>query len=810
MTHFGLNYNFIFPQAFRLMYDMCITENMNMMNSTTAIYPQRDAEKPFPQNVQLISGELWYSYLQRLSIALGYVHFRGFIEDYGNHNVVNYWGHYVLPRYDCNWKDLDFGFSLPADDLFLRTSLYPGLAPLMSRVAQARYVNSFYSFRRSVDVLGASVHPLVTQLCRCPECYRECKEEFGSPAYLRNHNMPGVTVCWRHGCPLERFVGKRGYEFTQDCFETVDGKPNAMEYAQFCTDLLNSNIQCCLQDVVRGIKPILLERYGINTAGDCSALPEESWVNAYGQSLAKVTKMLFNVYLSIPDAGALIALLLFLFGNVKELEKSISTDSPKSVFLKELTTGRYELISDYSDTYIRLRCNKCGYEFGTTPHAIVTGLGCPDCNKDETAKKLLARQFAKVGKGYKCLSKINGQTSYSRIEKKSTGEIMRCRFLEFINNGTYTSDEYTPLFRVYRNPSDRPNVRNTNESIQNELSTHGNFILEEHEIVGSHSVHKLGIRHKDCGGFFKIDLAAFRRAPICRVCQKYRYTTETYASKITEMSGGAFRLVGEYNGYNKPVTIEHIENGTIINEEPRRIRDTIERLINKPKGLAKQDRSNERKQILSRIEKSDGILFVSDFYDICDSVTLRTCLFKMAGKGLVKTPYRGVWCRTTSDLMPIQVADAMWVLRKEERLGFHFGDLLLSEIGLSIEGPKMCIASSVVGRREDTNVKTVCGQTIYVRGCDVQVTAENWTVLAAYYTIVLKEMLSNEISVDSVKKILARWLISFGKKLEDFLPYEKLFGGKHAIASVEVMAFARTLDEWANAKEESHELASCQ
>ena len=804
MTHFGLNYNFIFPQAFRLMYDMCITENMNMMNSTTAIYPQRDAEKPFPQNVQLISGELWYSYLQRLSIALGYVHFRGFIEDYVNHLGDEYWRRYEVPLYDCNWKGLDLGFRIPGNELFLMTSVYPGLAPLLSRAAQTRYVNSFHTPRHGIDLLGASVRSLITGLYRCPRCWSECKEEYGSPIYFREHNMPGVTVCRKHGCALERFAGKRGYELTQDIFEPVDIKPNAKAYAQLCADLINNGIQCNLQDVIRAVKTALREKYGFKTVRECSALPKETWVNAYGKSLQDVAKTLLGGYLTEPEPQSTIAFILFLFGGVEELKKSISTDSPKAVFINELRAGKFEMISEYQDTYIRLRCNKCGYEFATTPHGIVTGLGCPDCLKSVTPKQLLTRQFSKVGNGFRCLSRVAGQTSYVRIERKSTGEVMRCRFLEFINNGTYEK-EYIPLFRAYLGPSERANRRNTDESIQDEISKYGDYILEEHTIVGAKSIHMLGIRHQDCNGFFRTDLCSFRRAPFCRVCRKkMRYTTESYAAKINDISNGAFRLVSEYSGHNNQVTIEHIETGTLIDVKPRRIGDKIEKYVRNPEWQFFKNEGNAVQQkILDRIEKAEGILFFSDFKDIYESGTIRNCLLKLERTGQIKSLYKGVLCKKTLDLTSLQIVDSMWVLRKEKRVGFHFGDLLLNDIGFSIKHPRMCIGTSIIGRHEDTNMKTVCGETFYVRGCGVQVTEGNWTVLAAYYTIVLKDMLSNEISIDSVKKILARWLLSLGKKLDDFLPFEKLFGGKHAVASVEVLAFARNLNEWAIAVEES-------
>lgn len=648
------------------------------------------------------------------------------------------WRRFQLPSYDCNSAGLDFGFRLPDDELFLHTSLYPGLAPLMSRGAQARYVNGFWSLRHGKDVLGEKARSLVTEVRRCPECWRESREEYGSPTYFRDHNMPGVSVCLRHGCALERFVGERGRELTQDCFDEVEVLPNAMEYARFCHDLLEAGIQCCLQDVIRAVRDVLRDRYDVESLKTCSALPEVPWVTAYGRCIPGIARTLLDKNVVQPDPKQVIALLLFLFGSVGDLEKAITTDSPISAFIMEIRE-KAELISEYRDTFVRVRCCRCGYESGTTPHSMVTGIGCPQCLKGISQAQMFSRQFAKVGKGYRCLTAIRSMSGSITIEKTATGERMVCRFSDFINFGTYGVDGYVPGFRSRLPETGRHPLVCTDEAIQDELSGMGNFVLEGHR--KTYSMHWLDIRHTDCGGLFTIDLTNMRRIPRCRICQMKKTSVPRKTEKVA--------------------------------------------------GKEKKDRSKENAMIWDRIAGSDGVIFNEDFHDIGSPEMVRLRLAVLSRRGLLQSVYQGVWCRKDFHATPDTVVDRMWIHRGGKRTGFPIGDSLLQNLGCPVDDPVGHFVTNVVGDPAHISRKEVLGKQFELRRCKVEMNEDNWMVLAVYYTVMFQDELSADVSSDTVRSALVPWLLENRKREEDFLPYADLFNGQVA---AKVLGIARSLN----------------
>ena len=60
---------------------------------------------------------------------------------------------------------------------------------------------------------------------------------------------------------------------------------------------------------------------------------------------------------------------------------------------KKVHNNKYEIIGNYTNakTPIEIKCNKCNFEWKSTPNSLLNGCGCPSCNQskgEEEIKKL--------------------------------------------------------------------------------------------------------------------------------------------------------------------------------------------------------------------------------------------------------------------------------------------------------------------------------------------------------------------------------------------------------------------------------------
>ena len=123
-------------------------------------------------------------------------------------------------------------------DFFLKTTLFPGLAPLIPRNEQTRYVNLAFRGRKMLPNIITHIHSDVPVLKRCRICWEEEKKEFGFGWYHRAHQMPGVRVCYKHNTKLQSMKKHYGKMMTCDDTDEADEEleQEALEYAIFAKD----------------------------------------------------------------------------------------------------------------------------------------------------------------------------------------------------------------------------------------------------------------------------------------------------------------------------------------------------------------------------------------------------------------------------------------------------------------------------------------------------------------------------------------------------------------------------------------------
>ncbi len=743
------------------------------------VVPERKI--PFPNTPVLLPDEMYYSYLQRLSMANGYKRIMAFIGDNVRDKKSQKWDASYVPSYDCNSGGLDLGFSIPKDDLYLRTSLYSALACLMTWGLGARYVNSFFNRRSAKNTLVGVSWSLTQRIRRCPVCWEEDTREYGTPYYHRMHNIPGVTVCAKHGCALEEYTGIKGFEMADDSFKSVQVLPKAEEYAAFAEGLLEERIQSSFTDISRAVGSRMAAKYGELFLHSLIYCPDDIEHLPYYAKYPKTTiSSFYTNRRNFSDFPGTIAMLTYLFESAHDFAQTVNTVSPKGAFMKEVSSGRIKLLSPYRDTFVRVRCRKCGHEFGTTPHAQVVGMGCPECTKNLTNKQFLRKMYDKVCPDYRLDSELKDMNTVIQMTDRKSGESFSMGFDRFVNFGRYTENGYEPV-RI----APHQNAKSFDDFAE-EVKQYGPFTLTGHDRVGYQ--HYLRIRHETCKRTFSVALWDFRVSPVCRKCNPRRTNTDTFRKKVEKESEGAFALEGEYSDGRTAVTIVHLETGTKITGSPNYVIDRIRAIRRQPEALSgkRTNREEIKKIINERIESWHGeVMFSADLADITDRRYITSYLNQLRIRGVIKSIADGVFCDAEKDFSFEEVLDAMYVIRHKKRIGLHCGDGFLKDLGFDIEDPVPLVVYNTEGSRISDPLKRRAMDTDYwILRSPVQINEENWQILTVLYFFkhcfhvnrFYSHKKATAVDKETVVSAIRRWLELHNKSLKDFAPYEKYFG----------------------------------
>lgn len=90
-------------------------------------------------------------------------------------------------------------------DLYMKTSCYGGIAPLLSDARQTHYLNTAFRLGASNNSIVSASNSLTSELRFCPLCKKE-DEVAGGWYYHRAHQMPSIKVCYKHGSILRHFI----------------------------------------------------------------------------------------------------------------------------------------------------------------------------------------------------------------------------------------------------------------------------------------------------------------------------------------------------------------------------------------------------------------------------------------------------------------------------------------------------------------------------------------------------------------------------------------------------------------------------
>ena len=779
---------------------------------------------PFVTNLE--DDELFYSYLMRLAKLNGY------------DNIILFYKTYILNDldkridkvpYDIHEDLYKFHKSLCLEDdslaiqLYLKTSIFPGIAPFLPKLALSNYIGSLSPFKNTTK-LFKTPHRIISKLNYCPLCMSEEQKRLGYFYYHRAHQMPGVTVCHKHNTILNTYVGKANEEFSLPLqYDENTSYKRSYDYAIFCKDFLDANIQVNTSSLLQ----IIHNRYkelGYTESKQLD-LDMKEYLDLVDLLPSKFIDRNFSSATYV-NMNTCLTLLLFLFKDVKTLLTYINTDI--DYVLEQdffyMINDKYDLISDYNENLVILKCLSCKTPFLSTPFRITSGWGCPCCDSKLGDEKLFKRLFDIESAGeYTLLSDFKGLESEIEVKHEPCNKTYKINVNEFLNEHRKCKCTCKVNYDI----------------IAKKIASTGEFKLQHFTSVNE----PISVYHNKCNNLSSTYYNRFIKHFYCPNCNNIDMTKWTFINEMHDLVGDNYTLVGEYIDINTKVTIKHntcehtntyipkqFLNGMRCNKckplinkkdfiklifETSNGKYICEKYENKYCVHIKNIKTNEiitlttdktlqellrptpspilpiDKRDLSIITtqvKKDTVLdYIHIFYKENELIfledikiknisysTLKKSMETLVEKNILKTINLGIYAYPHAIFKAEDIVIAKYIKRKDKIIGYLAGCSLAYELGLRKERPnKIEIITNKESQTHGRN-RTYQGIPLKIHGARVEITNDNHIILATL-TFIMSYKQRNYIDRGDVYSTLYNWLQNNNITLNDFEPYYQYY-----------------------------------
>lgn len=495
--------------------------------------------RKLPNVPKIYEDEILYSYLVRLAHANGFSNLKEFVYHTGilpEASDLN--KRYRTVRYEIQsdlypLMDVMGVGDIGASELYLKTSLYPLVYPLSTKAISSHHIGMLSKYR-SQSSLITPLNDVFRDLKFCPICRTEDQQKYGEWYYHRSHQIPGVTVCYRHVVPLSRYLGEPELLFdAHQLSEVLEAKEKSFEYAVFAHDLLHTELQADLTQLAY-VTLIRMKQMGYSKQ-DGVAMTEDM-----GVYVDLLNTSLHNLFRYFPPKGKInmtdcLALLLYLFQDVTTLSKELPV-TDQSNETQQIIQEKYELVSPYKENLIELRCLSCGQYFLTTLYRLQSGWGCPDCDALLGDERLLRKLFDHASGGDYDLISAYRFAEKIKIRHKACGREYWVRTRSFLEEHQRCQCHH---------------VRSC-EEVSRRVSLCGNFTLLRFDAVDL----PMNVIHNDCGSIICRKYSRFIRHPICSCLETEKppkITMKKPKNPNLRTGGKVFLWLTQHYGAGEPI-----------------------------------------------------------------------------------------------------------------------------------------------------------------------------------------------------------------------------------------------------------------
>lgn len=482
-------------------------------------------------------GEYMWSYFSRLAESNG---FRSSNEMFKTLWPAPRWGR--LP-YECNTTEVGRLLRVEGTEWLAEATTFRYMRPFTTKDFQMQFVWKAAEKRPRPMKFFHSYFKGIPRLKVCPECMKEDLAEGGFRLHTL-HQVPGVDVCPVHGCHLAEYK-EHAYGEDEIIPDTVmaseEDAEMARSFVQFIVYVKEHMDSISLDVTLAAIDRRLHKMLGLHedkvlTLRFLFQDFEKKFNETCSFSYYKMQGSSIDV--SCKNNIAIYRVIRRLFDSPEDFckEAEVFLDHDLHERFLQAIEGRLELVSDYHDDIVRVRCTECGCEFNATTLAITLMPSCPECGERKSEEDLFWSMLERAGGGR--FSVIPGTLDSWRevaVTDRKKCEVLKVKAYDLIFHADILKRTNVFLGGTISSFS--------SESYYSMVEASGPFRLIG--MVNASFYGRFGpelrIVHETCGKDFRVNSAEFINNPYCPHCAQ----AEGMSSLISEMSGGFLTWKGD-------------------------------------------------------------------------------------------------------------------------------------------------------------------------------------------------------------------------------------------------------------------------
>lgn len=778
-----------------------------------------------PLMIPPVKDELLISFMARLSKYNGFDNFPLFMYAYFHTESGQERPYYnVVP--DANpvfYRLMQSCNSMyPWDAFYIEHTIYPGIAPFLTRMQQAHTVNIAFRGREDFLRIISKTNGTIDSLKVCPECMKNEIQEHGFFIYHRKHHMPGVCVCYKHHCPLHIYQGttrnilSENGKYAEMQVQNIDSESCYAEFAGKWLDAeIDTDISALADAVFRKLKAdgITADKYQ-SFADEIYKSPLSDLFDTDIVSFLKVT-LINRIYV---NQRTLLSLLLYLFEKPENILPYLQKDIDSMMEFISALDG-YDVYEPVRGTLVCMRKTDTGEVFYTTPAGFLASWRELSRDNLKTEKKKFEEIFEAVSDGeYTLLSEFDGMDN-SILVKHSCGKQMKTAARSFIEEGSRCACENMVSFG----------------QASRIVGKHEGFRLIEF----NGTENPVTIHHDKCKHDFQCVYKKFIRFPTCRYCESIKkYNNITFREQIKSLVGDEYTVTGEYHGENELVRIRHnvcgneqeyygkhflngqrcricsrelpyeefcekVEQSTngryqILGKDGPNLFIIIDTVTLKSMSLSKSRIIQEinrptmskiipvegrRKKILPKRTVADKIMdtlrkeygndeliFLEDIHIKGISYQiLRSRLRELADENRIFHIASGIYSLSEQDVLPDRLIQEKYLCRNGNPIGVYYRESIAYEYGFINEKPDMISIQTNKEAGLTGRLVNAFGKKIRLMGCEFEIDNTTKEIAEAINILScsLMKVCSKETATGEAKKYIHVHCLTY----EQFLPY---------------------------------------
>lgn len=669
--------------------------------------------------------ELLYGWLTRLSDANGFSYLRAFVNAYiapnsseseKSRRVLKY---DLLEVFENIYEAL--GLNISKADLFLRTGVFPYYALFMTEAQQADIIDETFLNNGKTSLSAVTKTKMISRLNLCPQCMQEDKKRIGRFYYHRAHQLPGVTVCEKHGCALRQYKGIPMHEGDENSrTEELATTERALPFAKYSKALLDMDVNANAEDL-RSVLRMKLEALRLNKYEDFKSAVRADMTNCISEyDTGRLWKSIYKdaYFLSTENV---VWLLMWLFPTTDELKtvlEKVHHDLPVNDALKQ---HHCTLLHKEDHGIMELR-HDCGHVLCITRNEFLNGWSCPVC---ETSGEVLP--------------------SKQRNHKFDDDD-----FKKIIRD--LTGDEYT-LVGKFKDMNTRVDIRH---------NTCGNV-----------------------ADYIPSDFADGRRCKVCTQFLRTKELTKAITSLSDgRYQLGAKRTANLYSVIDTETGASRdLSSAKILQELRRPTPSPILPLSRKGNETKVVTNRGDVWEVIQQMFPHGTPIFLEDIeiegkpYSV-----IKRSMQSIMQKKFVKPVCLGVYLYLDDDLSPDEIIYYRYIVRSGKHIGYYSGNNAMYELGIIKNKPE---EYRIVTMKETSNNKTgrttkFLDHKLRIRGSEIEITDDNWkTLMVLDLTTNLRKYIGGtDIDYDEAFLKIAQYVKENDIRQEDFSKYQ----GKYAFS----------------------------